>query len=286
MKPILLCSDLDRTLIPNGAKEESARARPLLFRLAALRELRLAYVSGRDKALVKAAIEDYRLPEPDFVIGDVGATLYRVDGPQWRENPSWSEEIGNDWADEDHDGITALLADMEGKTLELQAPEKQGRYKVSYYTDAAIDAQALKNQIAGRLDARGIACNLIWSRDEAEHRGLLDILPERAGKAQAIRYLMKAEGFGMDRTVFAGDSGNDLDVLTSGLQAILVNNAADDVRRSALARLSEHGMESSLYLAKGEFFGMNGNYAAGVLEGLVHFFPQTASWIESALDQG
>ena len=30
---------------------------------------------------------------------------------------------------------------------------------------------------------------------------------------------------------------------------------------------------NSLYLAKGDFLGLNGNYSAGVLEGVVHYMP-------------
>jgi hydroxymethylpyrimidine pyrophosphatase-like HAD family hydrolase len=111
MKTILLCSDLDRTLIPNGAEDESPQARPMFARLAAQRQLRLAYVSGRDKNLVKKAITDFDLPEPDFVIGDVGTTLYHVDGHQWQMNQGWQREIGHDWHGHGHAGITALLAD-------------------------------------------------------------------------------------------------------------------------------------------------------------------------------
>ena len=64
MKTILLCSDLDRTLIPNGAEDESPQARPLFAGLAAHPQLRLAYVSGRDKNLVKKGIVDFDLPSP------------------------------------------------------------------------------------------------------------------------------------------------------------------------------------------------------------------------------
>jgi hydroxymethylpyrimidine pyrophosphatase-like HAD family hydrolase len=110
MKTILLCSDLDRTLIPNGGEEESAQARPLFACLASHPQLRLAYVSGRDRQLVKAAITDFDLPEPDFVIGDVGTTPYHVDGNQWRLNQRWQGEIGRIWHGRSHDEITALLA--------------------------------------------------------------------------------------------------------------------------------------------------------------------------------
>jgi hypothetical protein len=282
MKTILLCSDLDRTLIPNGAEDESPQARPLFAGLAAHPQLRLAYVSGRDKNLVKKAIVDFDLPEPDFVIGDVGTTLYHVDGNQWHMNQGWQHEIARDWNGHGHDDITALLADMNGKDFELQAPEKQNRYKISYYTDPSIDPRTLRQQVADILDNHQVAAHIIWSRDDAEQRGLLDILPRQANKLQAIRFLMADKAFEESNTVFAGDSGNDLDVLVSGLPAVLVKNAVDDVRQTALDRLAEAGIKNRLYLARGGFAGMNGNYAAGVLEGLVHFFPATAEWINSA----
>ena len=47
---LMLCSDLDRTLLPNGPQEESPEARPLLRRLAQRPDLVLAYVSGRNEA--------------------------------------------------------------------------------------------------------------------------------------------------------------------------------------------------------------------------------------------
>jgi sucrose-6F-phosphate phosphohydrolase len=283
MKTILLCSDLDRTLIPNGAQPESLGARAALRHLATRPQLRLAYVSGRDKKLVEEAMAEFALPEPDFVIGDVGTTLYRIDQGRWWLDNAWQQEIGRDWGDHNHKDLTAMLGGIDTQGLRMQPPEKQNRYKVSYYTDADIDPQPLKQMIAKRLEAQGIATHIIWSRDEATQRGLLDLLPRRANKLEAIRFLMAAEATDESHTVFAGDSGNDLDALSSGLQAILVANAAEDVQKAALEGLTRQNLEKRLYLAKGGFLGLNGNYAAGVLEGLAHFFPETVDWIAAAL---
>lgn len=43
-------------------------------------------------------------------------------------------------------------------------------------------------------------------------------------------------------TVLAGDSGNDLPALTSGLQAVLVHNARADACEEALSVLKARGM--------------------------------------------
>ncbi|BBO66108.1 hypothetical protein DSCA_00380 [Desulfosarcina alkanivorans] len=91
---------------------------------------------------------------------------------------------------------------------------------------------------------------------------------------------MSQENIDSLSTVFAGDSGNDLDALTSGLPVILVKNASRDVYQATFDKLKSMGLQERLYLAKGNFMEMNGNYAAGVLEGLAHFFPETANWLK------
>ena len=108
----------------------------------------------------------------------------------------------------------------------------------------------------------------------------MDVLPERATKYHAVRFIMLQNGFSDRRTVFAGDSGNDIPALTSGLQAVLVHNAGEAVRTEALNAMQSKGMSERLYTATGKFLGMNGNYAAGVLEGLAHFIPETAAWMK------
>jgi len=67
--------------------------------------------------------------------------------------------------------------------------------------------------------------------------------------------------------------------LSSSLLTILVANATRDVRDEALQLSAARGTSDSLYLAKGDFMGMNGNYSAGILEGVAHFLPQTRAWM-------
>ena len=130
-----------------------------------------------------------------------------------------------------------------------------------------------------RLERHRVRASLIWSIDDPAGIALLDVVPESATKFHAIEYLMRREGFAPENTVFAGDSGNDLPVLSSSLLTILVANATGDVRDEALQLSAARGTSDSLYLAKGDFMGMNGNYSAGILEGVAHFLPQTRAWM-------
>ena len=264
--PLLLCSDLDRTLIPNGPQPESPEARPLLRAFAALPETRVAYVSGRHKALIQQAIEEWELPVPDYAIGDVGTTLYRIEEGKWQPWQAWEEEIAPDWAGRTGPELAEGLADLP--RLRLQEEEKQNRFKLSWYLPLEVNHRPLIDEVDRRLRALGVKANLIWSIDEPENTGLLDILPASANKLHAIRFLIRQLGLPEERTLFSGDSGNDLDALTSGLPAILVGNAAEEIRDEALRAAPNR---DRLYLARGGYREMNGHYAAGVLEGIAHF---------------
>jgi hypothetical protein len=103
---------------------------------------------------------------------------------------------------------------------------------------------------------------------------LLDVLPSSANKLHAIRFLMRQQGFTLGNTVFAGDSGNDLDVLTSDIRSVLVANADAETKLRAAKASAD-----TLYVAKGGYLGMNGNYSAGILEGAAHYWPEVDAWL-------
>jgi sucrose-6F-phosphate phosphohydrolase len=275
---LLICSDLDRTLIPNGPQPESPGARRHFAALAGRPEVILTYVTGRHRALVEEAIAHFRLPVPDFVIGDVGTTIYRV-GPEheWSRQQEWEDRIAQDWA-----GLTGLrLAGLlRGvNALRMQERAKQNRHKLSYYLPVDEDTESLEAEIRQRLLPAGIQARLVWSIDDATEVGLLDILPESASKRHAMEALMAQLDIGIEQTVFCGDSGNDLEVLVSPIPAVLVANCRPDVRQSARRQAAESGTEAALYVAVGGFEGLNGNYSAGMLEGIAHYHPSALRWM-------
>lgn len=269
---LLLCCDLDRTLLPNGLQPESPQARPLLRRLAAHPDVILAYVSGRHLGLIEQALMAYALPRPAYAVGDVGTSIYRSIKGEWRLWGQWSEHIAADWGDYTASDLVHLFTDIE--SIALQEPEKQNRFKLSFYASASLDHAALIADMQARLQAQSVRASLVWSVDETSATGLLDVLPMSATKLGAVRFLMAELGFDEQQVLFAGDSGNDLPVLISGLPAVLVENATAEVRSEALRHAP-----GNLYCAQGGFLGMNGNYAAGVLEGLAHFHPEVGAWL-------
>lgn len=263
----LLCTDLDRTLLPNGAWVETPGVRQQLAAYLHEHQVQLAFVSGRDRALVQQAIADYQLPMPDYVIADVGTSLYHT-GTSWQHDDAWQQRIGADWRFAQPADLYALVADIPG--LSLQESPKQGRYKLSFYTPVDWDLALHETEMQLRFVQQDWQVQLVFSIDEEENVGLLDVIPASAGKLGAIHFLMQKMQIDDDAVLFAGDSGNDLDVLCSALPAVLVANAADTVRIAARQRVQQDGIQSRLYVAQG-LIG-NGGYAAGILEGIEHFF--------------
>ncbi|MCB1726727.1 MAG: haloacid dehalogenase, partial [Gammaproteobacteria bacterium] len=178
---LLICTDLDRTLIPNGPQSESPNARQHFATLCACPEVTLAYVSGRHRALIEQAISNYRLPQPDYVISDVGTTIYVVGSDnRWTRQQAWETEIAKDWAGKSHADIKSMLSTLPA--LRAQETAKQNAFKLSYYVPLQADHRELSRLIEQRLQDKGIASRLIWSIDEPAGIGLLDVLPARASK--------------------------------------------------------------------------------------------------------
>ncbi len=279
----LLCCDLDRTLLPNGPQHESPNARRLFRELAQLPAVMLAYVSGRDLVLLQEAIADYELPLPQYAVGDVGSSIYHIDNDRWESLQTWDAQIAPDWNGHKHDEMQQWCTGFA--ELTLQEPAKQNTFKLSYYTEPGVDWKNLVARLSVRLQEQGVCASIVWSLDEAAGTGLLDILPATATKLHAVRFLMEQTQTPDANLVYAGDSGNDLPVLVSGLQSVLVANAPEEIRKEAKTRLKNKNLSDRLYLARGGFLGMNGNYAAGVLEGVAHFFPERLDWMRTVMSR-
>jgi sucrose-6F-phosphate phosphohydrolase len=278
---ILICTDLDRTLLPNGKQEESANARALFARFCQQPHVTLVYVTGRDRRLLLEAIEEFQIPLPDYAIGDVGTSIYHIEEDSWQLDPDWSSLQESDWGGRHREQLQKMLTPVD--RLEPQEPEKQNTFKLSYYLPLECDEKEIVGDMQAILDAEGIRANIIWSIDEIKHIGLVDVLPRAANKLEAIRFLNRRLGVSLERTLFSGDSGNDLSVLTSEIPSTLVANASDEVRQEALRQAEQNQGRERLYLAHGDFHGLNGNYSAGILEGIHHYLGDTHPWFEENL---
>ncbi len=269
---LLLCTDMDRTIIPNGFEPEHPDARKRFKQFCSNAGVTLVYVTGRHIALVKHAIHNYALPEPRYVISDVGTKIYQMINNQWSEMPEWVNEIDKDWKGCNALDIRQFFSPIT--ELILQESSKQNTHKLSYYLPLYLDNDDVIRRMKSVLANIEIDVSIVWSLDEPKNTGLIDVLPRHATKLHAIEFLQKKLDYSLEEVIFAGDSGNDLPVLSSQINSVLVDNASNDIKSEAQQLAAVSGNADSLYIANSSQLEMNGNYSAGVLEGVWHYAPE------------
>ncbi|MEG3640622.1 HAD-IIB family hydrolase [Magnetococcus sp. PR-3] len=256
----LLCTDLDRTLLPNGDVQEQHGARQRFSALAAHPSITLAYVSGRDRSRIEEAIKRYHLPMPNYAVADVGTSIYTIEHSEWQPLQSWNTVLASTWTLDVRRQIPERLTDLP---ILAQTGDRQGRFKQSYTSDPNLDKTPLIEEIEKRL--QGLPIEQVWSRDDVTGERLLDILPAGIDKLAAVRMLQQQCQVEDNHTFFAGDSGNDLAVLTSSVPSVLVGNAEEQVQAQARKLAQQAGHLQSLHMAQAY-------YADGILEGFQTFF--------------
>ncbi|RME52140.1 HAD-IIB family hydrolase [Candidatus Woesearchaeota archaeon] len=263
-----IATDLDRTLLPNGTARASKQALPLLKKELATHPTLLVFVTGRYDTLILKAIKQYRLPRPNYCIANVGTEIFTYTRGKLLPLTTWTERISKDWKGKTRHDIAKALRNLP--QLTEQEPRKLNPHKQSYY--ATTWNKTLENTIRNRLDKLKIRYHLTISKDTTTGKRFLDITPKSATKETALNYLLKKEGIKKRDTLCCGDSGNDLTMLTSGHPAVLVKNASDEVRNELIRLAKKKNVLRTLYFPKGiPELGLNGNYAAGILEAAYHF---------------
>ena len=172
MSDVVLCTDLDRTLLPNGLQTESPHSRQIFNEVIRRCGVTLVYVSGRDLKLLQDAIAQYAIPEPHYAIGDVGTSMYQSERHQWHPVEAWTRHLAEEWSPADRERLTHAFSHYPH--LRLQEAYKQGRFKLSFYTDPKTLTQAFTHQLERDLAAAGYHACLITSVDETRDLGLVD----------------------------------------------------------------------------------------------------------------
>ena len=233
----LLITDIDNTLI--GDDQSLAE---LLEILAAQRQhLAWGVATGRNLERVREVLAKHKVEVPDIVIASVGSEIYY--GPELLADKGWQQHLAYQWKPE------AIRTELAGLNfLEEQEEQDQRPFKISYFMEDDPECLALVHQ---RLHSRKLRYNLIYSGGQ-----FLDILPYRASKGKAVRYLSYKWEVPLSQIMVCGDSGNDEKMLRGDTSGLVVGNYLPEL---------EHlrGMRS-MYFSPRE-------YAAGIIDGLRHY---------------
>jgi sucrose-phosphate synthase len=235
----LLVCDIDNTL----TGDHSALDRFRSWLEAHRHEVAFGIATGRVLNNTVRALEEWRIPRPDVLITGVGSEVY-YGRRRFIDDVGWRRLIDRKWEPEK---LREVLTGLPG--LRLQPKADQRPLKLSYYIDP--ERAPTIAEIRRRVRAAGLEAKLIYS-----HEAYLDLLPARASKGGALKYLAHRWGLPLEHLLVAGDSGNDTEMLTSGALGVVVGNYSPELE----------GLRGrpGIYFASADF-------AEGVLEGIDHF---------------
>lgn len=230
-----LITDIDYTLI--GGNNDH-----LENLIELLKEHRMSIgfgvATGRDVTSAVKFLKEHGVHHPDVIISSVGSEIYYGKALQYGQG--WETHISNQW---DREKIVTLLERFG--FLKYQEESNQSRFKISYYMAPGKDRMAKIHDLLSKNKCR--YC-LIYSDQK-----YLDILPFRASKGKAIRYLSYKWEIPLKNFLVCGDSGNDEEMLRGEPLAVVVGNYKKELEKLKGAR--------NVYFAKSE-------YAGGILEGI------------------
>ena len=234
-----IVSDIDQNLLghPEGlaafAKTLQQHRRRISFGIA----------TGRNRDSALAVIRQHGIPFPDFLITSLGTEIYYT-----REliyDRTWERHIDHLWTPSE---IKELLADAPG--LLLQEKNQQSRFKLSYYFDAKQAPSLDEINTHLRRHEQSVYLSIAFGQ-------FLDILPIRASKGAAMRYVAQHWDIPLESILVAGGSGADEDMMRGKPLAVVVANRHNE----ELAQLEE--LETIYFAAE--------PHALGVLEALKHY---------------
>ncbi|VEE16596.1 glucosylglycerol-phosphate synthase [Ectopseudomonas mendocina] len=199
---MLLATDLDGTFLAGDPEDRLS----LYQTIAAHPEIKLAYVTGRSLEAVLPLLADPTLPQPDYIIADVGATL--VHGDSLQPIQPLQSVVDVRWP-----GESQVASAIEPFGLERQDVPQARR--CSYFCTPEQAANPALREIADEL-----GCDLLYSAEL-----YLDFLPKGVNKGSSLQALADWLELDHDQVLAAGDTLNDLSMLSASFHGVCVGQS-------------------------------------------------------------
>ncbi|HUE76394.1 MAG TPA: glucosylglycerol-phosphate synthase [Longimicrobiales bacterium] len=232
---MILATDLDGTFLGG---DESARTE-LYELIRSTADATLIFVTGRGLGSIRPLLDDPAIPDPHYIIADVGATV--VHGPGLEPASPIQEDIQAAWPGTDR--VRAALRPFDFLVYQDVPQERRCSFLLAEERRIAEIRDVVEDELG---------CDLLFSAGQ-----YLDVLPRGVSKGSTLLRLLKHTGLDRDRVVVAGDTLNDLSLFECDLKGIVVGAAEPELCR----RVKRIGGRAYFATAPG---------GGGIVEGLRH----------------
>jgi len=203
---MLLATDLDGTFLA-GEPDERLKLYQLI---ASHPEIDLVFVTGRGLESVLPLLSDPTIPQPDYIICDVGCTV--VHGETQQALQPLQGEIDNLWPGEQ------LVEDMFSSFEGLERQHVPQERRVSYFCDGDIVTDEMREKAAS------LSCDVLFSAGK-----YLDILPKGINKGQTLSRLIEYLKVDPESVLVAGDTLNDLSMYQHDFKGVCVGESESEL---------------------------------------------------------
>jgi sucrose-phosphate synthase len=237
----LVVTDLDKTLLSNTKGLQDFLQLIRCYRKACA----FGIATARSLGSVLAVLKKYDIPKPDILICSLGTEIYY--SQELTLSTDWSKHVEHNWNPKTIHRILDNLAGLQG-----QADSEQSRFKISYDLLSTAEGVLSRQEIMSLLRKEEQTVNVFLSAGQK-----LDIVPSRASKGLALRYVAAIWGIPMENILVAGGAGTDEDMMSGNTRAVVVSNRRHEP-------LEQPPDPQHIYFAR------QAN-AAGILEAIEHY---------------
>lgn len=234
-----LFTDLDQSLL--GDAEGVRRFTEMMRTNKRCANFGIATGRRLDSLLIE--LKRHGIPVPDVMITSLGTEIHY--SAALVVDDFWSEHVEHLWKPR---AVRQALEDIPG--LVPQGKTEQSRFKIAYHYDPNVAPPV--DEINTLLRTRELTVNVIHAFGQ-----FLDIVPIRASKGQALRYVAHRFGIPLEHILVAGGSGADEDMMRGNTLAVVVANR----HHEELSQLVEM---DNIYFARAA-------HALGILEAIEHY---------------